>query len=341
MLVVPQDDRAVADGGGVPLCALDEARRAVRKVVDDLRVLLVQRIEVDDVHVRPFADGERAAVLQAENPGRRRGDTAHGLANRVEPGVPAPMRKDEGRPPRVHDLADMRAGIAESREAVVAREQMRHRLQVLVERAQREERPAAAVERHAQERLGRVFEPRFGQLGKALIRRANVVRLVAIAHPEEVFRRRSRLLLCFGDESCAGIGVPDRIEPRGEVELAQFDPSRGAPGEAALQARDEPGAPRRRNGTDVEAVGVHPVEHGPHASARCVLGPRGDAEQHAAAECPRLLAQEFCFALEVATEVEDVLHQAASGTDFRRDRLDLPVLRVRARNVAAVRHVVA
>ena len=116
MLVVPQDDVAVADRRLVATRLLDEPGRTAGEIMHELRLPLGDLIEVDHVHVGPLAGLQHAAVVQPDHARLGTGHLAHRFREGEHAMLAIPMREQEARPAGIHDLADVRAGVTDARQ---------------------------------------------------------------------------------------------------------------------------------------------------------------------------------------------------------------------------------
>ncbi|MEJ7584568.1 MAG: hypothetical protein WKF43_10900 [Acidimicrobiales bacterium] len=90
-------------------------------VVDELGMAFGGVVEVD-VQVGSHPHRDASAAAEAEDPGGLGGHAVDRLAGGVERGVADPVGEHERGPSRVHDLADVGAGVAEGREDELAAE---------------------------------------------------------------------------------------------------------------------------------------------------------------------------------------------------------------------------
>ena len=91
MFVVTQYDFTVADSCLVAHSALDEARRAVREVVNVLRLALRHTAGINYIDISLSTNREYAAIGETENFGWSACNASHRFFDRVKTGFPMPV----------------------------------------------------------------------------------------------------------------------------------------------------------------------------------------------------------------------------------------------------------
>ena len=144
-------DLSVHDGGGETGGRLAESSSATRQVVDQLGEIGCESTQVEDVEIGCHTLGHDPAVGEAPRGRRHLGHPVHGIldgdgADIANP-VPEQMRLER----RIHDLADMRARVAEGRDGEGLAKQFEHHVLIVVGRGLDEEQVEVGVESKIEE----------------------------------------------------------------------------------------------------------------------------------------------------------------------------------------------
>ena len=279
-------------------------------------------VDVEHVDVRPLADGEHAAVVQAQHAGGHGTHAAHRLLQGVDAGVPVPVRQDERAPAGVDHLADVGARVAEAGHRPLGRDELLEGFEVHVEAAHVEQGPAVGLVGDAQEGLHRMFAGGLGQVVQALVQVPRVVRARSVAEVEpapRLFCARFPERLHLVDDAPARVRVADGGQPRVHVEIAhrlpRLDRYAGREEPVRRQAPDAAAAAGNGHRGDVETLGAH--LHDALVQA-LVAHFDGRAEQGSAGHA-RFVGDEVQFRVELP-QVGDGLHEAAVGAHGAGDR---------------------
>ena len=162
------------------------------------------------------------------------------------------MRQYETGPAGVHDLRNVCPGVAQTREDVLAFEQIAQFLEALVEHAQIEERLAVGLVGEAQERLHPMLAGRLCLGFQILLRRRGVVGRFVRTQIEHVGQREALLgCLAFGHQLGPGFGIPNGLQALAELHLAQAIPRFALHRQCRLQPEHEARATYLGDGGEV------------------------------------------------------------------------------------------
>ena len=132
-LAVLKTDDPVDDCRTIALRTLDIARRASGKITDQFGCQLGYGLRIEHIDVGLHPDSQRSAIPQTQHAGRPRRDPPETFLKGIEALPPHPVRENEARPSRIHDLGNVGAGIPERREDLPALQKIAKFIKILTE----------------------------------------------------------------------------------------------------------------------------------------------------------------------------------------------------------------
>ena len=277
VLAVLHEDLAVDDRGVVAGRALHVAAGAVREVVHVLRLREPHAVEVDHVDVGERTGPQHPAVGDAEQVRGVRREPPDRLADRHQAAVADPVGEEEGRLARVHDHADVRAGVGQAQDARRVPQHPLDRVEVVVEERPVHQHLAVALVAELRGTPPPTLTPRRAACAAERVVGAEVVARVALGQHVQ-----SRSIGIVGTPSAAAIElrasrrIAHQREPLGEREVPQRPSTqrRRVERRAVHEPEEQADAARRRLGPQARAARVLRVDLGKclDVDARDLLG---------------------------------------------------------------------